>query len=417
MPNAVLARLLEQRDEQIAFVDQLLERVATDDRDLVDAEQSNLTSARQRIDTLDAQIEPLAAFENTRSSAAETQARALGRPGPAVTRQAGGQPAEPTYGTAGAFLVDYLRATGRMAGRDGRRPPPDPDAAARIERAVQNQTTVDTPGLLPVSIIGQVLNDIDASRPLMTSLGVRALGGIPGLKFQRPVITQHAQVGKQVGEKTEVASRKMIVGSVEFTKDTYAGSVDISRQDIDWSSPAAWDILIRDLQDVYAVTTNTAVATAFAAGITQSATAATAELGDILKALYDAAGQAYAGTGKMVDRIWVSLDMWGALGSAVDINRVLMPPAGQSGGTLGTSNLSSFAGTVLDLPRIVEPALPAGTLIVGWSGGFEVYEERIGLLSAVEPSLLGVEVAYGGYLAAGFMDPTAFAKVTVPVLP
>ena len=50
-------------------------------------------------------------------------------------------------------------------------------------------------------------------------------------------------------------------------------------------------------------------------------------------------------------------------------------------------------------------------MIVGTRNGTEFYEERIGVLSAVEPAILGVEVAYGGYAAFGTPDPTMFAKV------
>ena len=63
------------------------------------------------------------------------------------------------------------------------------------------------------------------------------------------------------------------------------------------------------------------------------------------------------------------------------------------------------------------PTFPDGTCIVGASAMAEFYEERIGLLSAVEPSILGVEVAYGGYTAFGFLEPDGFTKLTAPVIP
>jgi HK97 family phage major capsid protein len=409
--NPVLERLLAERDQQTAFIDQVLERVEGENRDLVDAERSNLDAARQRIGELDAQIEPLQSFESMRHTATEATARSLGRPDGArqVNAAASGRG---EYRDVGSFIVDHLRAKGGMRDPFGRPQPPDPNAAARVTRVLENQTTADTPGLLPEPVVGAVMNNIDASRPLLTSLGVKPLGGIPGLRFHRPKITQHVLVGPQAAEKTELPSRKMVIGSVEFAKETYGGSVDISRQDIDWTSPAAWNILVNDLQDIYALTTEQAVAADFAAGITQSVTAATGDVTDVVAALYEAAGLAYAASGRMPDRVWTAVDVWGVLGSLVDVGRMMFPA--RADGTAGTSNLSSFSGMVLDLPRIVVPSLPAGTLVAGWSGGFEVYEERIGLLSAVEPSILGVEVAYGGYLASGFMNANAFAKVALP---
>jgi hypothetical protein len=54
-----------------------------------------------------------------------------------------------------------------------------------------------------------------------------------------------------------------------------------------------------------------------------------------------------------------------------------------------------------------------GTCIVGPSTLFEAYEEVIGLLSVIEPSILGVEVAYGGYVAWGHLEPGAFVPLSI----
>jgi hypothetical protein len=48
---------------------------------------------------------------------------------------------------------------------------------------------------------------------------------------------------------------------------------------------------------------------------------------------------------------------------------------------------------------------------VGPSDLYEVYEENIGLLSVIEPSILGVQVAYGGYLAFGSLAQTAYVAL------
>jgi hypothetical protein len=66
------------------------------------------------------------------------------------------------------------------------------------------------------------------------------------------------------------------------------------------------------------------------------------------------------------------------------------------------------------VPRIVVPTFAAGTCIIGNSSMFEVYEEVIGLLSVIEPSILGVQVAYGGYVAFGALQGTALVPLTPP---
>jgi HK97 family phage major capsid protein len=422
VPNAVLDRLIAQRQEQFSFIDQTLERVETEGRDLVDAEQKNLDAARQRILELTQQIEPLEDFEKLRASHGDTmRTLGAGHEGaiPARSRPIGGADRAPEYRSAGEYVVDLIRARGILDRAAG----PDQAAVARIQaRAVADQKTSDTTGILPTPIVGQVVNLVDANRPLISSLGgAKALAGIPGATFTRPKVTQGTLVGVQAGEKTQLPSQKMTITPISFTKSTYGGTVDISRQDIDWTSPSAWDILVRDLAARYAIQTETAVAAAFKAGATHApVVVATNTLADWTKALYLAAADSYVNGQMMPDRIWCSLDVWAALGALVDVGRVVFPADAAVGGDsadgldAGGSSLASFRGDILGLPRIVVPTFAAGTCIVGPSTLFEAYEEVIGLLSVIEPSILGVQVAYGGYVAFGSLAPAAFVPLTPP---
>ena len=410
--NPVLDRLREQRAEAVASMDAVLNQVG-EDRDLVDAERALLVTAKDQIANLDAQITPLEDFEAMRAAHTETVA-GLPRPDrlPAQPRRLERADA-PQYATAGAFLVDYLRAHGILE-----RGVRDDQAAARVyqARVVADQKTSDTTGVLPTPIVGTVVDLIDANRPLISSLGgAKPMGGIGGATFTRPKITQHTTAGVQGGEKTQLPSQKMTITPVSFTKATYGGTVDISRQDIDWTAPSAWDILIKDLADVYAVQTETAAAAAFKTAATHAAVVvATNTLADWTKALYLAAADSYANAFRMPDRVWCSLDVWAALGALVDVGRVVFPTTGDSDTAAGSSSMADFRGDVLGLPRIVVPTFPAGTCIVGPSTLFEVYEEVIGLLSVIEPSILGVQVAYGGYVAWGSLAGTGFVPVTPP---
>ena len=408
--NPVLEALRAQRAEQLGTLDAILGQV--EGRDLVDAERTLLEAARQRIDAIDAQIDLLQPIEDLRAAHnANTPGPRGGDLLPAQPRAAAGSDRAPQYRSAGEFVVDYIRARGIHTD-------PDPAAQARVQqvRAVANQITTDTTGILPTPIVGPVVNLIDANRPLISSLGgAKALGGIPGSTFTRPKIAQHTTVGPQAGEKTQLPSQKMVIGSVPFAKQTYGGTVDISRQDIDWTSPSAWDILVRDLAAVYAIQTETAAALDFKTKAIGTAVAVGGNtLQDWTVALYTAAMHSYQASFQMPDRIWCSLDVWAALGSLVDIARVVLPPTTDYDNAAGTSNLQSFAGDVLGLPRIVVPTFPAGTAIVGPSAAYEVYEEVIGLLSVIEPSILGVTVAYGGYVAWGALYGAALVPLTAP---
>ena len=415
--NAVLERLYTERTHQVEFVDELLAHVDADGRDLVEAEQANLASARERIGALDLQIEPLEAFEASRDThrAAQRGITPPGWRGNGEATPVGGAQARTEYASPGHFLVDYLQARGHMTDGRGSRLPANPDALARVQYALTNQTTTDTPGLLPDPIVGTVVNLIDATRPLITSLGGgRSMGGIPGKTFGRPRITQHVTVGPQSAEKAELPTGKMVIGEVSFTKGTFGGAVDVSRQDIDWTSPGAWDILIRDLADVYAIETEEAVAAAFAAAadnVNAATPVGSSDLEGIAAAMYTAAGLVYAASKRLPDTLWVATDVWAALGPIVDLQLASMKSA-------GSGSPATFAGNLFALPRIVVPTFPAGTAVIGAANAYEVYEEAIGLLTAVEPSLLGVEVAYGGYIAHNVVIPEALAPITgMPALP
>ena len=433
MANPVLTRLVEERAGQVSFIDSLLSRVEAEGRDLVDAERSNLAAARERISEIDAQREPLEAFETLREISAESTRLAYA--GRAAAGSDGGEqrqplahlnPRTPEYRSAGAYIVDYIRARGYP----GMGVKPDPDAQSRVNtaagrdvagetRAIANNITTDIPGLLPKPIVGQIETDLDASRPFVTSIGVRPLTQ-PGKTFSRPTVTQHTQVGEQTTEKTELVSRVLKVGGVDFTKRTFGGAVDVARQVIDWSDPSAWDALLTDLQNEYGAETDDAAAQAFATAVIASVPAADGTVEALIDALYAAAEMIITGGTavgarpsalRLPDTIWTSVDQWAAIGAALDKARLSLLTSP------GAASPTSVSGDLLSIPRIMVPGFDDSTIIVGRRNRTEFYEERIGLLSAVEPKLLGVEIAYGGYAAFGTIDPTAFAKITAPVVP
>jgi hypothetical protein len=428
MPNPVLTRLHEERAAQVDFIDGVLSRVESEGRDLVDAERANLQAARERIAAIDEQRTPLEAFEELRSVSDESVRLAYsgGSGEQRATRPLGqARPDAPTYGSPGEFVVDLIRARGYP----GMQIDPDPQARARVEaalgrslhgesRAVATMTTADTPGVLPKPVVGEVLGQLDAARPFVSSIGVRSLATTPGKTFSRPYISQHVDVAEQAAEKTELVSRALKILSMDFAKKTFGGVVNVSRQDIDWTSPSAWDILLNDLANVYAAETDDAAATAFATAVTQNVDVPLADQGELsawTTALYEAAAIAATGDGtqrasalRLPDTIWASVDMWSTLGGMVAAQRL------QSGFNIPAAGaVTTFTGgDLLTIPQIIVPGFPAGTMIVGRRNGTEFYEERIGVLSAVEPAILGVEVAYGGYAAYGTPDPTMFAKVS-----
>lgn len=417
--NPVLERLRQERQTQIDFIDATLEKVEERGGDLVEAEEANLRDARDRVKRIDEQIKPLAEFEELRGVGAAA-ARSF-TPSAAVQQAGEGRtmayanPREHQYRTAGELLADAWKSVNRS----------DEGSRARLETlgirneggvltraALPHTTTAETPGLLPTQIVGEIMKDIDAARPFISTIGAKDLGGIPGTSFKRPYVTGNVKVSKQTAEKSEVEKGQFKVGSVNFTKDTYGGWTNVSRQDIDWTSPGVWDALLTDFQEIYGIETEEAAVTAFAAAVVQETETVAADpdaptVKEILRGLYDAAALAYAGAKRLPDVIFASLDQWALIGPEVDALK-----ATTSGNGGGDSAIDSFTGNLLRVPRIVVPSLPDGSLIVGVKNRTEVYEDRIGFLSAVQPRVLGVELAYGGYMASGTLNASAFANVT-----
>ena len=400
--------------------------MAEEERDLVEAERNKLPAARERVTKLDEQIVPLEEWETTRAA----HKSEIPHTGP-VSRDAGEhrrlgiQPREQKYGSAGEFLVDYVRTLEYPGPGNKGQYRPDQDAVQRVSAAIGraagdvapgvHQTTDDTPGLLPENIVGEILTDLDGARPFVASVGVKPLTNIAGKVFHRPYVSQHTQVDEQAAEKAELASRELKIDSLPFEKRTFGGWLNVSRQDIDWTDPSAWNAIVTDLQLQYGVDTEDTAATEFAAAVTQ-----TVEVSDEssiqawIGALYEAAVMAATANGtkratslRMPNQIWTSVDMWASLGTVLSIHKATQQ------NSAGNASPTTWGGDILNVPRTMVPGLPSGTVIVGRRELFEFYEERIGLLQAIVPKVLGVEVAYGGYATWGPLDLTAFAKLTV----
>lgn len=454
--SPMLQRLDTERASIVDFMARTVEGANTAKRDLSASEQETLTNSKARMALLDQQIKPLEEFEADAARGAQataTYAPPTNQPSDAGAPAGlgGGARTAPVrcdYETRGEVIVDQIRAAGLGSGNYSQSVP-DSEARDRliaagvvppsptddqIRAAQQNSVTLqkemrdqqlksqgrvtlvsgDHPGIIPVPIIGDVMNDVDAARPFIESLGAKPLN-FAGETFKRPLITQHVAMGKQTTQATStgLGSQKMTIGSVTFTKETWGGWLDVSRQDLDWTSPSAWNALLTDFTDQYGLVTENAAgdafATAVAAGNTPvevAGTGSASTLANYVTAIYAAAALSYAGSGRMPDKLWMGMDMWGILGPLLEST---VPTLNNDLGSTDIKNMQ--AGNLLKLPRVVVPSFPAGTIIVGSSRWTEVYEERIGLLQAVNPSILGVQIAYGGYIAYNTIKPTAFCKV------
>jgi HK97 family phage major capsid protein len=318
----------------------------------------------------------------------------------AVARNPGSVRDDIEYRSVGEYICDYWRAgTGHEDARE---------RLGLYMRAAAHQTTADNLGIIPTPVVGSVLNYIDSSRPIVATLGTLA---VPGGRFTRPRVTQHTLVDAQSAEKAELASRKMLIDNLPVDMTTYGGYVNVSRQNIDWSTPNIMDLVVGDLGAQYAITTEQVAADEIGgAAVAGPVLPADADQADVSAALWTAAATAFSavkGVGRLV--VFVSPDMLGLVGPLfAPINPQNAQSTGFSAGAFGTGAMGAISGITV----VMSAALPTGTMIVASTAAVELYEQRIGALSVTEPSVLGVQVAYAGYFAALVLVAGALVKIT-----
>lgn len=405
--STYLNRLNTQFDEISAGIAAVLDRAAAEDREVTEDEAKLVERDQARAEELKKSIDHYAGIELTRSRVLEARSKIPTQQPPAITHT--GQGGETPK------LTDLFPTPGHYITTVGRALRGDKDAAGQIQRAqdvlrataTQHQTTADNPGLLPRPILGPVISLIDASRPFISSIRT---GPLPAGTFDRPKITQHVGLGKQTAEKAPTESQKLLLGKLPVTAATYAGHLNISRQDIKWSSPAIMDIIAQDFAYRYAQETDRDAATQFLASIAANPPVTVDELDPALirGALFAAASAPIvAGNGAAVpDTFWMSADVWAALGGLISPLGVPAFPGLAPGNAKG--------GEIAGFKPVVDPYFPAGTAVIGKAQVAEWYEDVDGLIQVAEPDVLGQLVGYAGYGAFVNTEPTVFTTLTLP---
>jgi HK97 family phage prohead protease len=306
-------------------------------------------------------------------------------------------------------------------------------SAAAREYMVANQTalqaaagdvlTSDTPGLLPVPVLGPVFDDLNYIRPVIAAVGARAMpDGGQSKTWIRPTWTTHTSVAAQSGELVATSATTPVIASNVVTKTTLAGQVTLSVQDIDFTSPAALEIILRDLAGQYMLQSDNVAADAIVAGATASGSTWAVTAGDpssLISAIYTSAYNILLATNFLPDHIFVSPNVWGALGLQLDgDNRPVFPYVGAAGlmgvNGMGTANVT-VANTFnpFGLNLVADRNFAAGTMVVARGQAIEFYEQVRGIMSVEVPSTLGRTFSYYGYVSTFIADSTQVQSIIV----
>lgn len=284
-----------------------------------------------------------------------------------------------------------------------------------VRAVLDEMGTGDTPGILPEPLIGEVYSSLNDRRPFVSAIGTLAMPRASET-FYRRKITQHTEVGLQVDQFDELASQKLTISRVQVDKKTYGGALLISEQEIDWTDPAAVNLVLQDMGRVYAKKTEEVACAALVSGVTADDEIADWTDGDeILDALFDASATINGEIDELPTHVFLSPDRWATLGKAKTAAGDRIFPAVGPSNAAGTMNPSTFLVAGLGLTFVVSGKFAAETFIIGNpSGTFELYEQNKGAIRVEKPSTLAVELAYRGYFASAMLEAGAFVKLVDP---
>jgi hypothetical protein len=293
-----------------------------------------------------------------------------------------------------------------------------------FEFAAGDVLTTDTPGLLPVPVLGPVFANLNqAIRPVVSAVGARAYpDGGTQKTFIRPTWTTHTSVATQSTELSGVSATTPVIASNVISKTTLSGQVTLSVQDVDFSSPGSMDIIINDLMGQYMLASDNLAADGLVAGATASGATWTVTANDpssLISAIYTAAYNILLNTNFLPDHIFVAPGVWQALGAQLDADKRPIFPYTAASGLMGVNGIGSANITVANtfnpfgLNLVADRNFAAGTMVVARGAAIEFYESIRGLLTRDEPATLGKVMSYHGYASLFVADAQQVQKIAL----
>jgi hypothetical protein len=402
VPHALVEGYIAERDQLLNTVQVLKNNALDRGGDPSDQDLEVMTKSYSRVDKLDELIKIVG---EDRTMDSETRDKLMS-PTPSPT------PGGIKYRSGGDMVWDCLHATfGSAHDHD------DQEAKRRWEsvmkRAAQHMGTeaaATTPvaggfGELYVApIVGPIINLTPTGQPFLSAIGRRPAPN--AMTFSRPRIVDPdfgTGVATQTLQKAELVSKKFDVKVDNLSLSTVGGYLNVSQQLMSLH-PTAWDIIVGQLQRRTAYQGESAAIGELSDTTAHIPLAANADAATTLSALFDAAALVYQNTNDLPTWIAYGPLGWAQLGSLTDAaGRPLFPFLGAAN-AMGTSSLSDMNLGPLGLQQIVTHGITTTDIFMGNSLAFEAYVYSFPILEAVEPSLLGRQVAVAE--AMSFYRPT-----------
>ena len=392
MPNDLIERLTAEAEDINASTDNLMRTAVELNRDPTTEELQLIDMRNERLAEIGRIVERAAQTRATRDQVTSN----LALMGDVIVSGADVQ-----YRTAGDLYWDFLASQSAQATPEIR------EGARRYQRAMTRaaehmgtsaaKTTATAGGFGGLWVAGPAGPIIDVGpkgRPFLTMVGIRPAPN--AMSFTRPRIVDpnltSGGAAKQTAEKAELVSKKFDYAADTLVLDTYGGYLNLSQQAISFI-PSALDAVIGQLSRRVALVTEAAAITELALTTSKVTLAAGAAASAVLAALYDAAVLVFQKTGDMPTSLVAGPLGWAMLGKLVDAaGRPLFPWLGPSN-AMGTASLNDFSMGPLGLEWTVTPAITDTRMWMFNSLGFEAWGYQFPVLEAIEPSVLGRQVA------------------------
>ena len=391
MPHALVEKYVNERDKLLNTINVLKNTNFDRGSDPTPQDLELMTNHYERIDRLDEMIKVVG---QDRTMDDEARLRLLA-PTPEPT------PGGVKYRSAGEMMWDCLHATyGSTHNHD------DQDASRRwdqvMKRAAQHMGTTaanTTPtaggvgGLYVVPVVGPVIALFPQGQPFLSAIGKQPAPN--AMTFTRPrIVDPNFKTGAalQTLEKAELASTKFDIAVDTLALTTVGGYLNVSQQLMSLH-PTAWDIIVSQLQMRTAYAGEAAAITELAKTTAHVPLANNADAPTTLTALFAGASLVYQNTQQLPTWIAYGPLGWAQLGSLVDAaGRPLFPFLGATN-AMGSTSLGDFNLGPLGLQQIVTPGITTHDIYMGNSYAFEAYSYPFPVLEAIEPALMGRQVA------------------------
>ena len=388
--DAFIQQLMDEREQKVQVIENLVSVAADEQRDLRDTDSDTITKMRSRIGELDTQIERVSG-DLELAETVRTRIKYLGPD--SVSR-------EFQYRSAGDYLWDAFHLQQDRAAHE---------RWTKFHKRAAEHMGFDKANTIPVAggfnglvvnpVVGAVLDPTPEGRPLFAALGVRP---IESGTFLRPRIVDPNMatgVGPQGQEKSELPSKAWDILSEPVTADVIGGYINISQLLLEMV-PSGFDMIVTHMNRRLERASEVAAVAAMDLTTEEVPLAAGATSADVSAALGDAATIVFANTGRLPTWIAMGPQGWGRLIGLTDLaGRPMIPAVGPVNALGAGGSPDTFFTSLAGMRVVVSHAITTPNLYMSNSYGLEVYERKLPVLQAVEPSVFGRQLSVQTMLA------------------